>query len=154
VKFDLQRLCLDTNIYIIGTQEIHSPEAKILRAIGYYDDTAIPIEAEIVLSDEIIDQVRRVGKYLWNKDKAGFVIGLIWSRLNIHYVNYTQEWNQELEKVVTDREIPNEDIEVYLTAKLGNSDCFVSSNRELIRAIATFECLTPKGFINNYLESE
>ncbi|AFZ45170.1 hypothetical protein PCC7418_3047 [Halothece sp. PCC 7418] len=149
---DLQRLCLDTNIYIIGTQEIHSPEAKILRAIGYYNDTAIQIGAEIVLSDEIIDQIRRVGKYLWDKDKAGFVIGLIWSRLNIHYVNYSQQWNQELEKVVKDGEIPNEDIEVYLTAKLGNSDCFVSSNRELIKAIATFECLTPRDFINNYLE--
>jgi len=154
VSSDLQRLCLDTNIYIIGTQEINSPEAKILRAIGYYDDIVIQIGAEIILSDEIIDQVRRVGKYLWNKDKAGFVIGLIWSRLNIHYVSYSQEWNQELEKVMADGEIPNEDIEVYLTAKLGNSDCFVSSNRELIKAIATFECLTPREFINKYLKAE
>jgi len=151
VSLEIQRLCLDTNIYIIGTQETHSLEAKILSAIGYYDDTPIQIRAEIVLSDEIVDQIRRVGKYLWNKDKAGFVIGLIWSRLNIHYVNYSQEWNQELEKILTNGTIPNEDIEVYLTAKLGNSDCFVSSNRELIKAIATFECLTPREFINQYL---
>lgn len=53
------------------------------------------------------------------------------------------------QKVLTDGTIPNEDIEVYLTAKLGNSDCFVSSNRKLIKAIATFECLTPREFINH-----
>lgn len=107
MSLEIQRLCLDTNIYIIGTQETHSPEAKILSAIGYYDDTSIQIRAEIVLSDEIVDQIRRVGKYLWNKDKAGFVIGLIWSRLNIHYVNYSQEWNQELEKGVKRRYVQN-----------------------------------------------
>lgn len=32
----LKRLCLDRNIYIIGTQEEDSDEAKILKSIGYY----------------------------------------------------------------------------------------------------------------------
>ncbi|HEY9703214.1 MAG TPA: hypothetical protein V6C58_12245 [Allocoleopsis sp.] len=34
--FNLKRLCLDTNVYIIGTQEPESDEAKILQSIGYY----------------------------------------------------------------------------------------------------------------------
>lgn len=48
--------------------------------------------------------------------------------------------------------IPTEDIEVFLTAKFGLTDCFVSSNRELIKAIADFECLTPDVFIKKYLK--
>ncbi|AFZ51184.1 PIN domain-containing protein [Dactylococcopsis salina] len=147
----LKRLCLDTNVYIIGIQDINSPEAEILRAIGYFDNSTATVTAEIVLSDEIIDQVRRVGKYLWNKDQAGFAIGLIWSHLNFHYVNYSLEWKQELEKIIIDDQIPNEDIEIYLTAKLGESDYFISSNRELIKAIATFKCLTPLEFIDQFL---
>ena len=43
------------------------------------------------------------------------------------------------------------DIEVYLTAKLGKTDCFVSSNRGLIKAIADFECLTAANFVDKYL---
>ena len=148
---NLRRLCLDTNVYIIGIQDLNSPEARILKAIGYFGDSTVQVTAEIILSDEIIDQVRRVGKYLWNKDKAGFAIGLMWSRLNVHYVNYNLEWKRELEQITSYHQIPNEDIEVYLTAKLGQSDCFVSSNRELIKAIAAFKCLTPTEFIDQFL---
>ena len=32
----IKRLCLDTNVYIIGIQEVNSDEAKILESIGYY----------------------------------------------------------------------------------------------------------------------
>lgn len=31
----IKRLCLDTNVYIIGIQEVNSDEAKILESIGY-----------------------------------------------------------------------------------------------------------------------
>ncbi|MGL5944061.1 MAG: hypothetical protein ACRC2S_27585 [Waterburya sp.] len=82
----LKRICLDTNVYIIGTQDPDSDEAQILQAIGYYGKEQIQLEAEIILSPELIDQIRRVGKYLWNKDKVGFVLGIIWSRLNIFYL--------------------------------------------------------------------
>ncbi|MEA5511804.1 hypothetical protein VB715_18695 [Crocosphaera sp. UHCC 0190] len=148
---NLKRLCLDTNVYIIGIEEIDSPEAEILRAIGFFGKEYQIIKAEIVLSNEIIDQVRRVGKYLWNKDKAGFAIGLIWSRLNFHYVNIDEQWRNLLTEIVASGSIPSEDIEVYLTVKLGLSDCFISSNRELIKAIADFECLTPTEFVRKYL---
>ncbi|WP_205127580.1 hypothetical protein [Okeania hirsuta] len=96
---------------IIGIQEVNSDEAKILESIGYYEKQyaqieaeiilspelidqiwRVQIEAEIILSPELIDQIWRVGKYLWNKDKAGLVLGLIWSNLNIFYVTPDAEW--------------------------------------------------------------
>lgn len=82
----LQRLCLDTNIQIIGTQKSDSEEAKILYAIGYYGKEYTQLAAEIILSYEIIDQVRRVGKYLWGKDQAGLVLNFLFYRLNTYYV--------------------------------------------------------------------
>jgi hypothetical protein len=148
--FNLRRLCLDTNIYIIGIQDANSSEAQILKAIGYFGKEDTKITAEIILSHEVIDQVRRVGKYLWNKDKAGFAIGLIWSRLNFHYVDIDSRWRELSSKIVSEGIIPTEDVEIYLTAKLGLCDCFISSNRDLIKSIADFECLTPKEFINKY----
>lgn len=148
----LKRICLDTNVYIIGTQDPNSDEAKILRAIGYYGKEYLQIETEIILSPELIDQIRRVGKYLWNKDLAGFVLGIIWSRLNIYYVTPDEQWRNLLEELVSFGTIPNEDIEVFLTAFLGDTDCFISSNRELIKAIAYFECLTPQDFLDKYLK--
>jgi predicted nucleic acid-binding protein len=150
---DLKRICLDTNVYIIGTQDPDSDEAQILRAIGYYGKEQIQLEAEIILSPELIDQVRRVGKYLWNKDKAGFVLGIIWSRLNIYYVTPNEQWRNLLQEIINAGNIPTEDIEVFLTALLGDADCFISSNRELIKAIANFECLTPHDFLTKYLKS-
>jgi len=148
--FNLQRLCLDTNVYIIGIEDVDSPEAKILKAIGYFGKNNTTIDAEIILSHEVIDQIRRVGKYLWNKDKAGFAISLIWSRLNFYYVDVDFKWRELSSKIVSEAIIPTEDIEIYLTAKLGLCDCFISSNRGLIKSIADFECLTPKEFINKY----
>ena len=35
---------------------------------------------------------------------------------------------------------------------IGGADCFVSGNRELVKAIADFECLTTDSFINKYLK--
>jgi hypothetical protein len=50
---NLRRLCLDTNVYIIGIQEMDSPEAEILRAIGYYGQQDPKIRTSIVLSNEL-----------------------------------------------------------------------------------------------------
>ncbi|HEY9703215.1 MAG TPA: hypothetical protein V6C58_12250 [Allocoleopsis sp.] len=80
-----------------------------------------------------------MSKYLWNKDKAGFVLSIIWSRLNIYYVTPNQQWYNLLNEISMRGNIPTEDIEIFLTAKLGDTDCFVSGNRELIKAIAEFE---------------
>lgn len=122
---NLKRICLDTNVYIIGTQDPDSDEAKILEAIGYYGKERLQLEAEIVLSPELIDQIRRVGRYLWNKDKAGFVLGIIWSRLDVLYVTPNEQWRKLLAELIDAGTIPNEDIERFLTAFLENTDCFI-----------------------------
>ncbi len=54
----IKRLCIDTNVYIIGIQEVNSDEAKIIESIGYYGKQYTQIEAEIILSPELIDQIR------------------------------------------------------------------------------------------------
>ncbi len=51
--------------------------------------------------------------------------------------------------------IPQEDIGIYLTAHNGQARYFISSNRELIRALVEktgeFECFTPQEFVEKYL---
>lgn len=48
-----------------------------------------------------------------------------------------------------------EDLTVYLTARAGAAECFVSYNHELIAALAAvqqqFESLTPAGVVGRYL---
>jgi len=51
--------------------------------------------------------------------------------------------------------VPREDIGIYLTARAGNAQCFVSTNHELINTLTKttreFECLTPVEFARRYL---
>lgn len=56
---------------------------------------------------------------------------MIFTRLNIYYVTPNFEWYELLEKLRFTGDIPREDLEVFLTAKYGKTDCFVSGNREL-----------------------
>jgi predicted nucleic acid-binding protein len=50
--------------------------------------------------------------------------------------------------------IPREDAGVYLVARMGNADYFISANYKLVRAIVDttkeFECLTPQEFCQRY----
>ena len=147
----LNRIFLDTNIFIVGDADKTSVQSFILEALGYRGKPKL-ILAEIIFSDELIDQIRRVGKYLYGKDKAGEIISNIWRWLNIYYVSVNDVWEREKLALVNSKIIPSEDIEIFLTAKLGQADCFVSGNRELLQAIADFECLTPDNFINKYLK--
>jgi len=147
----LQRIFLDANIFIIGDADKHSPESLILEALGYRNKPIV-LSAEVILSDELVDQVRRVSKYLYGKDQAGAIISNIWQWLNIHYVPSTVNWHDEKLNLINTKIIPSEDIEIYLSAKYGEAQCFVSGNRKLIQAIADFECLTAEGFINKYLK--
>ena len=92
---NLQRLFLDTNIFIIGDANKNSAESLILESLGYRSKSKL-LNVEVILSDELLDQIHRVAKY-------------------------------------------------------GLADCFVSGNRELIKIIADFECLTADAFVNKYL---
>ena len=89
-----QRLFLDTNIFIIGDADKTSQESVILEALGYRNKTPI-LKVEIILSDELLDQIRRVGKYLYGKDQAGQLISNIWHWFDIFYVPSTVDWHEE-----------------------------------------------------------
>jgi hypothetical protein len=147
----LKRVFLDTNIYITGDADQNSFESKVLEAFGYREKSKI-IFAEIILSDELLDQIRRVGKYLYGKDETGKMLSNIWRWLNIFYLPSTFDWESEQLLLVNQGIIPSEDIEIYLSAKFGEADCFVSGNRELIKSIADFECLTAQDFVTKYIQ--
>jgi len=143
---------LDTNVYLIGAVDLNSYEGQILQWLGW--ETQGNDGIEVVISDELIDQISRVAKRLKNKDWAGEIIGRIWQKLKVRYVQIDDfVWA----KMESEGVIPREDIGVYLTAKAGQSQYFVSANHKLIRILAQetgeFECLTPFEFVSKYLVS-
>ena len=145
------RVFLDTNVYIVGVANATSAEWKILLWLGF-GSPRLDV-AEVVISAEVIEQILRVAKRLKNKDWAGSIVARIWQNLKLRYVLVNEPGFQQTD---TFQWLPREDIGVYLTAKLGKADCFISSNHELIRVIAAetgeFECLNPEDFVRRYLE--
>jgi predicted nucleic acid-binding protein len=132
-----QRIFLDTNVYIFGFDQSDNPEKQILSWLAQSDGIVV------LISSDLIEQIRRVAKRQLGKDKAGEILDQIWRNYPIEVVVLTVS--------PPGLTIPREDWEIYLTAKQGKADCFVSNNRELIRAIAAFECLTPEAFVKAYL---
>jgi predicted nucleic acid-binding protein len=106
----------------------------------------------VIISEELIDQIARVAKRLKNKDWSGEIIGRIWQNLKFCYVQLDDVELAEMENLGV---IPREDVGVYLTAKIGQSQCFISANHKLIKVLVQqtgkFECLTPSEFVNKYL---
>ncbi|NBD33180.1 MAG: hypothetical protein GVY17_09505 [Cyanobacteria bacterium] len=146
----LRRIFLDTNIFIIGDADQASSESLILEALGYRNKSPV-LAAEVIFSDELVDQIRRVSKYLYGKEQAGQILANLWYWLDIFYIPSTVNWEQDVSELIDSCIIPSEDMEIYLSAKYGQADCFVSGNRKLLTAIAEFECLTPEQFIQKYL---
>ncbi|MEA5554231.1 hypothetical protein VB713_25165 [Anabaena cylindrica UHCC 0172] len=144
-----QRLFLDTNIYIIGVANQNSYERKILESVGFQQTSSI----EIIISEELLNQILRVYKRLYNKDWGSQIVARIWQQLQVIYVNFTVDKWLKIEELGL---IPREDIGVYLTASKGESQCFISANYKLIRCLVEetkeFECLTPQEFVDKYLE--
>jgi predicted nucleic acid-binding protein len=145
-----QLIFLDTNVYLIGASEPESPEGLILQWLGW--EVKNNNTVEVVISEELIDQISRVAKRLKNKDWSGEIIGRIWQNLKVFYVQIDES---ELARIEALAVIPREDVGVYLTAKVGQSQCFISANHKLIKILAQktgeFECLTPSEFISKYL---
>ncbi|NET41741.1 hypothetical protein [Okeania sp. SIO2B3] len=93
-----------------------------------------------------------MAKLLRNKDWGGEIVDKIWQDFQVFYVLVDED---ELEIIENSGNIPREDAGVYLTAKTGKSQCFVSANYKLVKAIVEetgeFECLTPEAFVNKYV---
>ena len=145
-----ERIFLDTNVYVIGAAFPERPERAILSWVGFGKDEPGPVE--IVVSEELFEQIRRVSKRVGSKDWAGQILGRIWQDLRLRYVVLDPDSRRAIEATGA---VPREDTGMYLTAREGNAQCFVSTNHELITALAKvtgeFECLTPKEFVRRYL---
>ncbi len=145
-----QLIFLDTNVYLIGAVDLDSAEGHILQWLGW--EISGNSGCEVVISEELIDQIFGVAKRLKNKDCGSEIIGRIWQNLKVRYVQID---NSALATIEAQGIIPREDVGVYLTAKKGQAQCFVSANHKLIRILAQqtgkFECMTPSEFLSKYL---
>ncbi len=138
---------LDTNVFILGFLDPDSPEKRVLHALVDHPDVTL------ILSDELVAQIRRVGRRTGGKDWTGYLLSRIWQDYSIEYVIVSVDEKRELE---AQADIPREDIGIYLTALRGRAECFVLANRELVQQAAArqrlFECLTPDEFLRKYSE--
>ncbi len=141
------RLFLDTNVFILGFLDPNGPEGRILLALMDHPYVTL------ILSDELVIQIRRVARRTRGKDWAGYLLSRIWQDYPIEYVIVSVQEKRELE---IQADIPREDIGIYLAALRGQVECFVSANHELVQQAATrqrlFECLTPDEFLSKYIE--
>ncbi len=144
------RLFLDTNVFIIGTALPDSPEAQILRWAGFGMPQPGPVE--VVVSQDLFEQILHVGSRLKGKDWGSEIVGRLWQDMTFVYVVIAPHDSGAVQKAGT---IPREDIGIYLTARNGQAECFVSSNHELIQSLVKesgeFECLSPQAFVDRYL---
>lgn len=141
------RLLLDTNVFILGFLDLGSPEGRVLRILVDHPDVTL------ILSNELVAQIRRVARRTGGKDWAGYLLSRIWQDYPIEYVLVSVDEKRELE---AQADIPREDIGIYLTALRGRAECLVLANHELVQQAAArqrlFECLTPEEFLRTYLE--
>lgn len=144
------RLFLDTNVYIVGAALPDTPEAAILSWAGF-DGTPAP-SVEVIVSEALFEQIRAVARRLQDKDWAGEILMRIWRYLTVRFVIVDPE---ESARLIEQGAIPREDVDIFLAARQGEADVFVSSNRELVRTAATqtgaFRCLSPEEFVSHYL---
>lgn len=68
----MQRLFLDTNVFIIGTVIPGSPEADILEWPGFFARRVG--RPTVVVSDALTEQLLRVGRRVGGKDYGGELI--------------------------------------------------------------------------------
>jgi predicted nucleic acid-binding protein len=146
-----ERIFLETNVLIIGSAYPDSHEADILRWAGFGQTEPGPVE--VIVSEELFQEIRRVARRLRHKDWAGELLGHIWQDFRLRYVMID---SKDLDALMGSGAIPSEDTGVFLTARVGLAQCFVSANHELITTIAQrtgeFECLTPAEFVEKYLQ--
>lgn len=102
----------------------------------------------VILSEALIEQITRVARRLQHKDWAGEILAALWQSMNVRFVVLDPN---EVQKLEEQGDIPREDLPVFLSAKTGAADWFVSANHKLIHGLAErtgeFLCFTPKEFV-------
>jgi predicted nucleic acid-binding protein len=147
------RVLVDTNVFIVGflglSQREEKVESQVLRLLADQQ------RFTLLFSNELSDQIRRVAHRVGGKDWAGLLLNLIWQTFNIEIVPIP-ELIEVFERYKG--KIPSEDILIFVAAMLGQADCLVSRNHELIRrAMAeqdAFECLEPTEFLAKHSTRE
>lgn len=138
----MKRVLLDTNIFIIGFLDLRSPEARLLDLIARTSDVVL------IFSNDLEDQIRRVGKRVQSKDWVGQLLNRIWRDYRLDYVYISPEEMNDVEAI---SDIPKEDIGIYLTALRGRADYFISANHQFLREAAAkqkkFECFDAESFV-------
>lgn len=74
------RVLLDTNVFIIGFLELDSFEGKLLQKLM---ETSTIV---LIFSNDLEEQIRRVGKRLKNKDWVGQLLNRIWRDYHLEFV--------------------------------------------------------------------
>lgn len=141
------RVLLDTHVYIWGYLQSPSPSVQLLTLLQNQPEKYI-----VLFSDELLEQLRRVGRRIGGKDWSGGILSRIWQDFVIQMVEIGAD---DLYRIRQDfPDIPAEDIGVFLTAELGQADVLVSNNRKFVRAAAAaqnlFTCLTVDEFLSQY----
>ena len=141
------RVLLDTQLYIFGHSKVDKSAERLLSFL-----TDHRTEFVVLLSEDLLDQIRRVARRVRGKDWAGEILTMIWSSFLTEVVTLPREQLDEVPSQFPD--IPTEDIGVFLTAKLGRADVMVSDNRKFVRSAAAsqnlFTCLTVEEFLSQY----
>jgi hypothetical protein len=101
----MRRIFLDTNIYIIGQLKPLSPAEQLLKWVGYYT-TNNQSQIKVIISQELINQILRVGKRLKDKDWAAKTVAQIWQNLNCLFIPETDEMKTEASKMIAEKLVP------------------------------------------------
>ncbi|MEM7028462.1 MAG: PIN domain-containing protein [Chloroflexota bacterium] len=140
-----RRILLDTNIFILGYLDLQSPEAVLLENLMNRSNITL------IFSNDLEEQIRRVGKRLQHKDWVGALLHYIWRSFQVDYVYILPDEIIDVEAI---SDIPSEDIGIYLTALRGRADCLVSGNHQFVKDAAEkqkkFECHNTESFLQLY----
>jgi len=79
-----ESIFLDTNIFIFGALDPDSDENKILSILQ--KDRNREQTITVIVSQELIEQILRVGKRLQNKDWASDLLARLWEQLQVDFI--------------------------------------------------------------------
>lgn len=138
-----ERILLDTNIFITGYSNNHSPENQVLNYLQTQSDVIL------LLSSPLEDQIRRVARRVGGKDWAGFILSRIWRDFFVEYISLPVKPLSVAEKLAPN--IPREDWLIFLTALQGKTTILISGNRKFLKQSAIeqnlFKCVTSLEFL-------
>ena len=118
----------------------YAPEAKII-------NDAINRKFIIILSSELLEQIKRVAERLRNKDYGSYLASVIWGSCDIKFAS-DAECMKLKEKF--GGKLPRKDLGIFAAAVACDVDYLISNNRKFIKQASEqhkFKCVTPHEFL-------